>query len=403
MSEGFMQGRTYTDVYFLKIDASGHSSIVASNPSDVVDRFFDHFESTVVEVVEQTRRLSGCDYAEFWGWQGDGGLCVLHDKSESVSQKTALQCATDILNDRLGPLQRSLQRLGARGSLHVRLALHRGTFTYKGHGRLGSIHSKDLNFVSHLETATPKDTLAISRDVYDRCPDDLVSEFWLLPFAFEGEEVAVYSNRAKGDVALEWIARVPIAESVHVNLLPRRYSEADKASIVQFAESEVVDLGTALSTCSQYLVSTARPAPYRDIVRSLTANGKKYLCLALNPDSEAAHHYAEDRGEPGLIEKIHTSITKMKQFAESLGKAREHFHLYLYSSLPHFAGIMVDRKSDGLFLFAPYLPNLGEKLTIERADSPHLAVLAELCPDLMRRADVYVDVLLGDGRTERVI
>jgi hypothetical protein len=120
--------------------------------------------------------------------------------------------------------------------------------------------------------------LVVSKEVYGRCPPALSEKFAVLPFPFEGQEVALYSKRNKRDASLEWIGRVPIAESVRVNMLPRRYSETDKARIVQFATSEVIDLGTALSTCSQYLVSTARPAPYRDVVRSLAERGSKSMC-----------------------------------------------------------------------------------------------------------------------------
>jgi len=402
-NEGFQKDRTYTDVYFLKIDASGHSSIVASNPSDVVDRVFDHFERTVVDAVDQTKQLCGCGYAEFWGWQGDGGLCVFHDASESVSQRTALQCGMDILDYRLRHMQEALTRLGANGELHVRVAIHRGTFTFKGHGRLGSIHSKDLNFVAHLETATPKDALAISKDVHDRCPSDLAEKFWLLPFNFEGSRVAVYSSRDRRDLSFDWIAYVPIAESVRINMLPRRYSEEDKSQIMQFAQLEVVDLGTALSTCAQYLLSTLRPAPYRDVVKGLIANGANYVCLVLNPDSDAAGHYAEARGEEGLIDKIRTSIKKIEKFAGSLGADKDRFELHLYSSLPHFAGIMIDRKAEGLLLFAPYLPNLGGRSLVPRADSPHFAVLRKTCPQFFTQIDNYVDVLLNDSQTQKVL
>ena len=54
-----VDGQTYTDVYFLKVDASGHSTIVASNPSDIVSRFFDHFESSVFAAVDDTKKLGG--------------------------------------------------------------------------------------------------------------------------------------------------------------------------------------------------------------------------------------------------------------------------------------------------------------------------------------------------------
>ena len=210
----FKDGHAYTDVYFLKIDASGHSTIVVNNPSDVVNLFFDHFENTVIGTVEETRKLRRCGYAEFWGWEGDGGLCVIYDENESVALQTAVESGISILNYKLQPLQDALKQLGARGELHVRIALHGGSFRYKGYKSHGSIHSKDLNFVAHLEEVTPRDTLAVSRDVQQRCPTDLAKRFWLLPFRFEDHEIYVYSNRAHPDVVHEWVSRVPIAGSV---------------------------------------------------------------------------------------------------------------------------------------------------------------------------------------------
>ena len=234
-------------VYFLKIDASGHSTIVVNNPSDVVNLFFDHFENTVIGTVEETRKLRRCGYAEFWGWEGDGGLCVIYDESESVALQTAVESGISILNYKLQPLQDALKQLGARGELHVRIALHGGSFRYKGYKSHGSIHSKDLNFVAHLEEVTPRDTLAVSRDVQQRCPTDLAKRFWLLPFRFEDHEIYVYSNRAHPDVVHEWVSRVPIAGSVAANILPHRYSEENKANIVEYAS--VAERLTTRATC----------------------------------------------------------------------------------------------------------------------------------------------------------
>lgn len=403
MLEYFKKGHTYSNVYFLKIDASGHSTIVSSNPSDLVDKFFDHFEDTVSVVVEQNRRLTGCKYAGFWGWQGDGGLCMFYDSNESVSQHTVLQCAIDLLNNNLNPLKTVLHRLGVSGEFHVRIAIHSGTFTYKGNIKRGSIHSKELNLVSHLETITPKDSVTIPQDLLDRCPKELVSDFWLLPFEYNGRQIAIYSNRLRHEIALEWIGSAPIAESVSVNLLARRYSEKDKSAIIQFAQSEIIDIGTALSTCSQYLLSTARPARYRSVVQKLTSEGIKYKCLALNPECEIAEYYAQVRGEDELILKIKTSTELMKKFAVSLGKYSKNFELYHYNSLPHFGGLMIDRQDNGIFLYAPYLPNLGHTLTIERADSPHIAVFSSKCSNLIHQVNAYIDAIFIDKLTIRII
>lgn len=304
---------------------------------------------------------------------------------------------------KLEPLQLAVTRLKARGELRLRLALHRGTFTYKGYERHGSIHSKDLNFVSHLEEATPSNSLTISRDVYQRCPAELATVFKELPFQFEEMDVLVYSRRPVSEIAYEWLTRVPITESVSVNLLPMRYSETDKSKIIRYAQNEVIDLGTALSTCSQYLVSTTRPAPYRSTVEGLLDRGVNYVCLALNPDAPVAKAYADARQEPDLVSKIHESVLKMETFASQVADKKGSFELYLYMSLPHFAAILTDRKQKGLLLYAPYLPNLGEQLTIQRADSPHFVVSGLILPTFYAQIDTYVDALLDDPKTKRVI
>lgn len=399
----FVDGQTYMNVYFLKIDASGHSNIVARNASDIVDRVFDYLESTVFSTVEETKKLYNCQYAHFWGWEGDGGLCVIFDDNESVALRTAIESATNILDFKLESLQRAVARLNARGELRLRLAIHRGTFTYKGYERHGSIHSKDLNFVSHLEGVTPSNSLTISREVYQRCPEELSTSFKELPFQFKEMDVFVYSKRLLSEIAYEWLNRISIAGSVSINLLTRRYSETDKSKIIRYTQNEVIDLGTALRTCSQYLVSTARPAIYRSTVEGLLDKGVNYVCLALNPDAPVAKAYADARQEPDLVSKIHESISKMETFASQVASKKGSFELYLYMSLPHFAAILTDRKQQGLLLYAPYLPNLGEQLTIQRADSPHLVISGLILPTFYAQVDRYVDALLDDPETKRII
>jgi hypothetical protein len=110
------------------------------------------------------------------------------------------------------------------------------------------------------------------------------------------------------------------------------------------------------------------------------------------------------RGETGLVATTRDSIRKIETFALTVAGSEGSFELYLYSSLPHFAGIVVDRKmSSGLLIYAPYLPNFGEKLTIERADSPHLVVAAHAVPSLFGQVDAYIDAILRDTKTRRVI
>ena len=186
------------------------------------------------------------------------------------------------------------------------------------------------------------------------------------------------------------------------HILKNRYEGLSATE--EYAQHEVVDLGTALRTCSQYLMSTARPAFYRAAVESLLKRGVRYVCFALDPDAEVSETYASLRGESGLAARTQDSIRKIEEFARTVAGSVGSFELYLYSSLPHFAGIAMDRKmSSGLLLYAPYLPNLGERFSIERADSPHVVVTAHTVPTLFGQVDSYIDALFGNPQTRRVI
>lgn len=164
--ELFIDGRSYINVYFLKIDVSGHSTVVFNNPSDLADKIFDLFEESVYSAVSESKKMYNCKYTGFWGWQGDGGLCVIFDEHESIALKTAICTAMDILDHRLEPLREKLEQLNIKGEFHIRIAIHKGDFNYKGYTNRGSIHSKDLNFVSHLEGVTPKNSLTVSESIY---------------------------------------------------------------------------------------------------------------------------------------------------------------------------------------------------------------------------------------------
>lgn len=401
ISSVFEAGRSYIGVYFLEIDAAGHSSIVTSNTNDVVDKVFDTLERIIFSTVEGKRQTHNCGYAEFWGWQGDGGLCVVYDENESLALKTVIASALDILDFKLTEHQSTLKELEVKGDLHLRLAIHRGSFTYKGYDRHGSIHSSDLNFVAHLESATPKNCLTITEDVYQRCPSSISEQFKPLDFPFEGSNIYLYTKESNIRVMYDWIVNTQISESESVNMLPRRYSEEDKAHIIRHATTEVVDLGTALRTCSYYLGSGHRPAFYHPTVIDLLEQGVNYICFALNPDSEPAKYYASVRRED-LKKDVQTSIEKMARFSEEVKGKSGRFALYLYSTLPYFAAITIDRKKDGLLIYAPYMPSLKD-LTVERADSPHLVITKTTYPILFHQVDSFIDVLMRDPDTIRVL
>jgi class 3 adenylate cyclase len=195
-------GRDYKDVYFMKIDAKGHSTIVSQNDADKADTASTFFEEMVYESVEEACRKSRCQYIQFWGWEGDGGLCILFDEEESKARKTALDAAEVILAE-LEHINQKISRFEVNGSISVRIAIHKGTIRYKGDDRRGSVHSVDLNWCAHLEKATPANSIAISGDVYKILGGEQ-AKYTYADGPFEGRDVYIKSHRNNDDIQDEW-------------------------------------------------------------------------------------------------------------------------------------------------------------------------------------------------------
>ena len=115
----FNEGAGLINVYFMKVDASGHSAIVRQNPHDKANTLFDLVEDSIYGMVQAKKKLYGCAYADFWGWQGDGGLCVIYDTHESKANTTALESAISIIEYGLPSLQADLAKQQIQGSLHL--------------------------------------------------------------------------------------------------------------------------------------------------------------------------------------------------------------------------------------------------------------------------------------------
>ena len=202
-AKDFEPGREYINVYFLKIDAQGHSRIVRSLAADKADKVFDIFEEEVFRVVDEVRERVDCDYAQFWGWQGDGGLCVLYDEEESKARQAAIEAAEVILLEELRHINQKIERHGINQTLSVRIAVTKGNFRYKGDDRRGSIHSADLNWCAHLEEVTPVNSIAISGKVQE-IMDNAAAKYTKGHEEFEGKTVYLRSLRDIDEVLADW-------------------------------------------------------------------------------------------------------------------------------------------------------------------------------------------------------
>ncbi len=197
----FKAGQDYSDVYFLVVDTKGHSDIVAMNDADKVVRAFDELETTVFGAVDRKRGIKKCKVAQFWGWQGDGGLCIIFDEDASRARETAISAATEILAE-IPNLNDRIRRMDVTGEFHLRIALHKGSLRYRGDEKRGSVHSKDLNLASHLQEFVPVDTLAITEEIFKVSGQDR-SEFFEAG-TFGDQKIFLHTKRPHADALTEW-------------------------------------------------------------------------------------------------------------------------------------------------------------------------------------------------------
>lgn len=168
----------------------------------------------------------------------------------------------------------------------------------------------------------------------------------------------------------------------------------EKVAFMQGAKSEVIELGTGLTTFAGYFTNR-RPAEFRNHVIELLRRGITFKCLALNPDSPIAKIYVKDRREETLLQDIRNSISELQrqsdQFA-SLG-LKGSFEVYVYDHFPYFHAVCVDPMSDdGRITVSHYLHG------IPRADTPVMLFSKSLNPLMFGKYWSSVEKLISDAK-----
>ena len=400
MADVFRPGHTYENVYLIVVDASGYSSIVRRNPLDRAAHAFDQLRE---RAVTRMRKVSGkhrCARAELWSWRGDGGILAIHDDNESVARDVALTVARDLLRVDLNHVRDGLRRTELKGELRLRIAVHKGTIRHAANGETGAIHSPVINLAAHLEELTPPDCLAISEAVHQVAG----------PHANAFEHVGVHEGSnvylmtpsgSSQDARRAWLAKTGLSGSTGVSAQPQRPSQAEKSRLVKAARSDVIDLGTALRTCSRAMTTTERPARYRDAVLEFLARGGTYRAILLDPSCEATATLSRYRNED-LPTKIRTSIVAFGQFKKRHGQVTDSLHVYQSRAFPGFAAIAVDLDSpDAMILYSPYLMSTLD-IHIEHGDSPHYLTTTS-SGSLLGDLSALVTATLDNGSLERVL
>lgn len=361
------------NAYLLFVDSAGYSTIVRTNPRDWAARAFDLVRERVTARVAAIAGARRCHRAQLWSWRGDGGFFLLHDEEESAAAAVAAEAGAALVDLDLHQLRAEFSQMGVEGTLHLRIALHKGTVRVPYDGHTGAVHSADLNFAAHLERATPPDCLAISQDAL-LVSADLRGRLQSVG-QFEGKQVHLLPARDHPlEAATAWLAARGLDGSVPLHGLHERPSQQEKARLVEAARSEVVDLGTALRTASHYLVTTEQPAHYRDAVLRFLRRGGHYRAVLLDPRSRAAAVISELRGED-IISKAKRSLEAFALFQARYPEVANRLRVYQTTAFVGFACLAIDPESPGgLLLYSPYLPNPVGDGVVQRGDMPHYLV-----------------------------
>ncbi|MCQ8190333.1 hypothetical protein [Streptomyces rugosispiralis] len=401
MSEPFQADRTYDQVYLLFVDTSGYSTIVRSNPRDRAAHAFDLLRERMRARIEQFSDQHRCARGELWSWRGDGGFFAVHDDRESVARDVALEAARAFLTLDLRHLRDEFAQAGVDGELHVRMALHKGAIRHTGEGRTGTIHSPDINLAAHLEKATPPDCLAVSEDVYRTAGP--YAELFAHVGSHEGKDVYLMAgDGGPGGAARAWLAGRGLADGAPVHAYPERPSPQEKARLLDAAAEEVLDMGTALRTTSGRLVTTERPARFRDAVLGLLRRGGTYRCYLLDPSSDAAatlsRQYQED-----MTRKIKDSLERFGRFKERYGAEADGLRVYQTEEFPGFSALTIDmRGPGGLILYSSYLLGTSRYGVIERGDMPHY-LIGPAAGRVYTRIRQLAEARASEGQAQRVL
>jgi len=168
----------------------------------------------------------------------------------------------------------------------------------------------------------------------------------------------------------------------------------EKVAFMQGANSEVIELGTGLSTFAGYFTNR-RPAEFKDHVVELLRRGVTFKCVALNPDSTIAEIYANDRKEENFIQDIRNSIKELKrQRDEFVARGlKGSFEVYVYDHFPYFHAVCIDSMSDhGRMTVSHYMHGIA------RAGTPVMQFSKSLNPVMFNKYWSSVEKLLSDAK-----
>ncbi len=127
-----------------------------------------------------------------------------------------------------------------------------------------------------------------------------------------------------------------------------RLSIEEKVAFFSTAQKEIVEFGVTLNTFSNYFL-TRREAEFKEPIRQLLEDGVTLKCYLLDPQSNEALHYFNDRAkslpdEAQSIEKIKSALLRLHLIQNELASSGK-VEIYLYKHIPYNYFLIVDGES----------------------------------------------------------
>lgn len=167
-----------------------------------------------------------------------------------------------------------------------------------------------------------------------------------------------------------------------------------KVSFFRNATQEVIEVGVSLRTLVSYFDQMPSDE-FKNPVIELLRNGRNFRFLLLDPDGDVGKKYAEDRGEPELIDTIRRSIEKLRKLRDEFsshgfpGK----LEIQTYSHFPSCYVMLVDPATNhGRILVSHYLHS------VKRADTPVVEIHKSTNPALFDTYYQFITNLSAESK-----
>lgn len=299
---------------FMKIDVVDHSRISMMNQQRETDATWDNLHAKVVAAVEDHK-------GEMWGWQGDGGLCAFGGEGR---EERAVACARQLLRTLPEFNEDSTNGNRVLGeTIRLRVAVHSGWA--KERLSRGEIHSRDINFVAHLEAQrTLPDTISISDEAYRDLSREMQTGFSEFSEPFEarrfytsGDPVQLQEYIATRRNTEEELLRQVIELRREVTMLKQRGEATAERRLLQHIVAEVSENIRVIETDREGTVPLGSTAwdQYRGDIGSLLGATQEALedtYVAIRKINQLARQY-EAGDSSSLRGQFRTQMAKAKQ------------------------------------------------------------------------------------------